>query len=120
MTCDVTPATSSPTRAWAPSRRWLSWRDLIAAGADPPAITDNMNFGNPERPEVMGQFVSAIKGMKEACEVLKYPVVVGQRLALQRDQTVSPFRRPRNRWGGVDPRHRQDGRHRHSRRPATC
>jgi len=46
-------------------------------GADPLAITDNMNFGNPERPEIMGQFVGAIKGMREACEVLKYPVVSG-------------------------------------------
>ena len=36
-----------------------------------------MNFGNPERPEIMGQFVGAIQGMKEACEVLKYPVVSG-------------------------------------------
>ena len=54
-----------------------SWRNLIAVGADPLAITDNMNFGNPERPEIMGQFVGAIQGMKEACEVLKYPVVSG-------------------------------------------
>ena len=54
-----------------------SWRNLIAVGADPLAITDNMNFGNPERPEIMGQFVGAIDGMKEACEVLKYPVVSG-------------------------------------------
>ena len=36
-----------------------------------------MNFGNPERPEIMGQFVGAIEGMKEACEALKYPVVSG-------------------------------------------
>ena len=54
-----------------------SWRNLIAVGADPLAITDNMNFGNPERPEIMGQFVGAIQGIKEACEVLKYPVVSG-------------------------------------------
>jgi len=54
-----------------------SWRNLIAVGADPLAITDNLNFGNPERPEVMGQLVGAIQGMKEACEVLRYPVVSG-------------------------------------------
>jgi phosphoribosylformylglycinamidine synthase len=54
-----------------------SWRNLIAVGADPLAITDNMNFGNPERAEIMGQFVGAIQGIKEACEVLKYPVVSG-------------------------------------------
>ena len=54
-----------------------TWRNLIAVGADPLAITDNMNFGNPERPEIMGQFVGAVEGMKEACQVLKYPVVSG-------------------------------------------
>ena len=54
-----------------------TWRNLIAVGADPLAITDNMNFGNPERPEVMGQFVGAIHGMGEACRVLDYPVVSG-------------------------------------------
>jgi phosphoribosylformylglycinamidine synthase len=54
-----------------------TWRNLIAVGADPLAITDNLNFGNPERPEVMGQFVGAIQGMKEACEALKYPIVSG-------------------------------------------
>ncbi|WP_295559418.1 AIR synthase-related protein, partial [uncultured Hyphomicrobium sp.] len=45
--------------------------------ADPIAITDNMNFGNPERPEIMGQFVASVKGMGEACRVLDYPVVSG-------------------------------------------
>ena len=38
-----------------------TWRNLIAVGADPLAITDNMNFGNPERPEIMGQFVGAVR-----------------------------------------------------------
>jgi phosphoribosylformylglycinamidine synthase len=46
-------------------------------GADPLAITDNLNFANPQRPEVMGQLVGAIKGMGEACRVLDYPVVSG-------------------------------------------
>jgi phosphoribosylformylglycinamidine synthase len=41
------------------------------------AITDNMNFGNPERPEIMGQFVGCIKGIGEACIALDYPVVSG-------------------------------------------
>jgi phosphoribosylformylglycinamidine synthase len=54
-----------------------SWRNLIAVGAEPLAITDNMNFGNPERPEIMGQFVGAIEGMREACLALAYPVVSG-------------------------------------------
>jgi phosphoribosylformylglycinamidine synthase subunit PurL len=54
-----------------------SWRNLTAVGAEPLALTDNMNFGNPERPEIMGQFVSAIEGMREACQALAYPVVSG-------------------------------------------
>ena len=54
-----------------------SWRNLTAVGAEPLAITDNMNFGNPERPEIMGQFVGAIEGIREACLALDYPVVSG-------------------------------------------
>ena len=53
------------------------WRNLTAVGADPIAITDNLNFGNPERPEIMGQFVHAIKGLSEACTVLAFPIVSG-------------------------------------------
>ena len=54
-----------------------SWRNLIATGAEPLAITDCLNFGNPQKPEVMGQIVGAIQGMAEACRVLGYPVVSG-------------------------------------------
>ncbi len=54
-----------------------SWRNLTAVGARPLAITDNMNFGNPERPEIMGQFAGCIEGMREACLALDYPVVSG-------------------------------------------
>jgi phosphoribosylformylglycinamidine synthase len=54
-----------------------SWRNLTAVGAEPLAITDNMNFGNPERPEIMGQFVGSIEGMREACLALDYPIVSG-------------------------------------------
>ncbi|MBM3505372.1 MAG: phosphoribosylformylglycinamidine synthase subunit PurL [Alphaproteobacteria bacterium] len=54
-----------------------SWRNLTAVGARPLAITDCMNFGNPQRPEIMGQFVGAIQGMGEACRALDYPVVSG-------------------------------------------
>src|SRR6476620_5178184 len=45
--------------------------------ADPHAITDCMNFGNPERPEIMGEFVQAVQGMAEACSALSFPVVSG-------------------------------------------
>jgi phosphoribosylformylglycinamidine synthase len=54
-----------------------SWRNLTAVGAMPLAITDNMNFGNPQRPEIMGQFVGCIEGMAEACKALDYPVISG-------------------------------------------
>ncbi|MBV8061642.1 MAG: phosphoribosylformylglycinamidine synthase subunit PurL, partial [Alphaproteobacteria bacterium] len=54
-----------------------TWRNLCAVGAKPLAITDNMNFGNPEKPRIMGQFVGAVQGIGEACRALDYPVVSG-------------------------------------------
>ena len=54
-----------------------AYRNLSAVGAKPIAITDNLNFGNPERPAVMGQIVKAIEGMAEACRTLDFPVVSG-------------------------------------------
>ena len=54
-----------------------AWRNLTAVGAEPIAITDNLNFGNPERPEIMGQIVRATDGMAEACAALDFPVVSG-------------------------------------------
>src|SRR5579871_4360044 len=53
------------------------WRNLTAVGAKPLAITDNLNFGNPERPEIMGQFVGCIRGIAEACKGLDFPVISG-------------------------------------------
>ena len=52
-------------------------RNLVVSGAKPLAITNNLNFGNPEKKEVMGQIVGSIKGIKEACEELHTPVVSG-------------------------------------------
>lgn len=54
-----------------------AWRNLTATGADPIAITDCLNFGNPEREEIMGQFVGCVEGMAEACRALDFPVVSG-------------------------------------------
>jgi phosphoribosylformylglycinamidine synthase len=54
-----------------------AWRNLTAVGAEPIAITDNLNFGNPERPKIMGELVRAIEGMAEACRALDFPVVSG-------------------------------------------
>ena len=54
-----------------------SWRNITSVGALPIAITDCMNFGNPEKEEIMGQFAGVVTGMIEACEILDYPVVSG-------------------------------------------
>ena len=54
-----------------------AYRNLTAVGAKPLATTDNMNFGNPEKPEIMGQFVGAIKGIGEAVKALDMPIVSG-------------------------------------------
>ena len=54
-----------------------AWRNLTAVGARPLALTDNLNFGNPERPEIMGQFVYCVRGIAEACKALEFPVVSG-------------------------------------------
>ncbi|MCL4128233.1 UNVERIFIED_CONTAM: hypothetical protein GTU68_020263 [Idotea baltica] len=54
-----------------------AYRNLTAVGATPLATTDNMNFGNPEKPEIMGQFVGAIKGIGAACIALDMPIVSG-------------------------------------------
>jgi len=54
-----------------------TYRNLCAVGAEPIAITNCLNFGNPEKPEIMGQFVGVIKGMTEACKKLNYPVISG-------------------------------------------
>ena len=54
-----------------------TYRNLSAVGAEPRAITNCLNFGNPEKKEIMGQFVDVIKGIKEACTALDYPVISG-------------------------------------------
>ncbi len=54
-----------------------AYRNLTSVGATPLATTDNMNFGNPEKPEIMGQFVGAIKGIGAACIALDMPIVSG-------------------------------------------
>ena len=54
-----------------------AWRNLTAAGARPLAVTDCLNFGNPEKPRVMGQFVGCVEGLAAACRALDFPVVSG-------------------------------------------
>ena len=54
-----------------------NWRNLVSVGAKPLAITNCLNFGNPENQEVMGEFAECLEGIREACEFLNYPVVSG-------------------------------------------
>jgi phosphoribosylformylglycinamidine synthase len=78
ISCDVTPRyCAADPHAGAKQAVAECWRNLSAVGADPLAITDCMNFGNPERPEIMGEFASAVEGMAEACTALSFPVVSG-------------------------------------------
>ncbi|HXG78049.1 MAG TPA: phosphoribosylformylglycinamidine synthase subunit PurL [Methyloceanibacter sp.] len=78
ISCDVTPRYCAAD-AFEGAKQAVAecWRNLCAVGADPLAITDCMNFGNPERPEIMGEFASAVEGMAEACRALSFPVVSG-------------------------------------------
>jgi phosphoribosylformylglycinamidine synthase len=78
VTTDCTPryAQADPEQGGAQAVA-ETWRNITATGARPLAITDCMNFGNPERPEIMGQFAGCIEGMRQACLALDYPVVSG-------------------------------------------
>lgn len=78
MTCDVTPRYVEAD-AYEGGKQAVAeaWRNLSAVGAKPLAVTDNLNFGNPQRPEIMGQIVYAIEGMAEACRELAFPVISG-------------------------------------------
>ncbi|WP_424360561.1 AIR synthase related protein [Methylocystis parvus] len=68
-----------------------AWRNITVRGATPLALTDNLNFGNPERPEIMGQFVGCLRGIGEAARALGFPDRLRQRLALQRDARARAF-----------------------------
>jgi phosphoribosylformylglycinamidine synthase len=78
MTCDVTPryCEADPFEGGKQAVA-EAYRNLSAVGARPLAVTDNLNFGNPERPEIMGQFVGCVRGIAEACKALDFPVVSG-------------------------------------------
>ena len=78
MTCDVTPRYVEAD-AYEGGKQAVAeaWRNLTVTGARPLAVTDNLNFGNPQRPEVMGQIVYAIEGLAEACRELSFPVISG-------------------------------------------
>jgi len=78
MTADCTPRYCAAAPHAGGARAVAeAWRNLTATGARPLAITDNLNFGNPERPEIMGQFVGCVEGIGAACRALDFPVVSG-------------------------------------------
>ena len=54
-----------------------AWRNICATGAIPLAVTNNLNFGNPEKQDIMAQIVGSVNGMGKACKVLNTPVVSG-------------------------------------------
>lgn len=78
MTTDCTPryCLADPVRG---GRQAVAeaWRNLTAVGAKPLGVTDCLNFGNPENPEIMGQFVGCLEGIGEACLALDFPIVSG-------------------------------------------
>ena len=78
ISCDVTPryCRADPLEGGKQAVAEC-WRNLTSVGATPLAVTDNLNFGNPEKPETMGEIVSAIDGIGKACRILGFPIVSG-------------------------------------------
>ncbi len=76
-----------------------AWRNLTCVGARPLALTDNLNFGSPERPEIMGQIVGCIRGIAHACTALEFPVVSGN-VSLYNETSGRPIQ-PTPTIGGV-------------------
>ena len=67
-----------------------AYRNLSAVGAKPLAVTNNLNYGNPEKPEIMGQIVTGVRGMANACKALDTPVVSGN-VSLYNETDGSPI-----------------------------
>ncbi|MBS7542721.1 phosphoribosylformylglycinamidine synthase subunit PurL [Ancylobacter oerskovii] len=78
MACDVTPryCEADPFEGGKQAVAEV-WRNITAVGATPLALTDNLNFGNPEKPEIMGQLVGCLRGIGAAASALDFPVVSG-------------------------------------------
>ncbi|MBW7921733.1 MAG: phosphoribosylformylglycinamidine synthase subunit PurL [Rubellimicrobium sp.] len=76
-----------------------AFRNLVAVGATPLAATDNLNFGNPEKPAMMGQLVGAIQGIGDACRALDFPIVSGN-VSLYNETGGEPIQ-PTPTIGGV-------------------
>jgi phosphoribosylformylglycinamidine synthase II len=78
LSCDVTPRYCH-ANSYEGAKQAVAecWRNIVSTGAKPIAITNCLNFGNPEKPIIMGDFVSAIEGIKDASIALDFPVVSG-------------------------------------------
>ncbi len=83
------------------------WRNLTATGAEPLACSDNLNFGNPEKPEIMGQLVGAIKGIGAACKALDFPIVSGNVSLYNETKGVGILPTPTMAGVGLLPDHAQ-------------
>ena len=95
-----------------------AWRNLIAVGARPLALTDNLNFGNPEKPEAMGQLVGCLKGIGEAARALDFPIVSGNVSLYNETMGAASCRRPRSAasaWSTTWPRRRRSPSRRRAR-----
>ncbi|NND48998.1 MAG: phosphoribosylformylglycinamidine synthase subunit PurL, partial [Rhizobiales bacterium] len=100
LACDVTPRYDAADPATGGAQAVCEcWRNLTAVGATPLAITDCLNFGNPERPEIMGEFAAAVEGMSAACAALDFPVVSGN-VSLY-NETAGQAIKPTPTVGGV-------------------
>ena len=78
ITTDVTPRYCRPDPFEGGKQAVAeAWRNLTAVGATPLAVTDNLNYGNPQKPEIMWEIVAGIEGIGEACRALDFPVIGG-------------------------------------------
>jgi phosphoribosylformylglycinamidine synthase len=100
MTTDCTPRyCAAAPRIGGAQAVAEAWRNLTATGATPLAVTDCLNFGSPENPHVMGQFVGCVEGIGEACRALDFPVVSGN-VSFYNETSGSPIQ-PTPAIGGV-------------------
>jgi phosphoribosylformylglycinamidine synthase len=104
MTCDVNPVYCSldPRRGGAQAVA-EAVRNLACVGAEPVGLTDCLNFGNPERPEVSWQFREAVRGMSEACRALGVPVISGNVSFYNETEGTSIYPTPAVAMVGVIP-----------------
>jgi phosphoribosylformylglycinamidine synthase len=102
LTCDVTPryCFADPFEGGKQAVA-EAWRNITAVGGRPLAVTDNLNFGSPERSEIMGEFVGCVEGIAEACKALDFPVVSGNVSLYNENKVTGDAILPTPTIGGV-------------------